>query len=414
MDKELSIKSIFSLLLKKIKYIIAITFMLSICLAGIRSVFVAPVYKSTVDLVLSPKVADGQQLNLNQLQTNEKLIKTYENIIFSDNILNRVNSIVDTNYTNDDLRSKIKLITVAESQTFGISVEDNSPETAANLANIVADVFQQNIDGYYSANINIKVISTAKPSNEKISPIFIKDFVFGTLLGLVVSIFSILFFEYFRRTITNKQALEQFKWKDFGSINLNDTYDSDLKQKIGHEKTIQTLENIEGIQSKLRVQLNDSKVKTFMISSTSDSLEQPLFTYLIAKSFAESGKKTIIVDANPHNLTLNNLNIQERKIKNLSIITITTQSEIFSSIFNSNTLEDIMEKLNSNFDIVIFNGSPLIGSPEGQILATKIKNVVVIFKKEFTKFEEIAETNKFFNDFNITVLGYVFEEEDKK
>lgn len=414
MDKELSIKSIFNLLFKKIKYIIAITFVLGICLAGIRSVLVAPVYKSTVDLVLSPKVTDGQQLNLNQLQTNKKLIKTYENIIFSDNILNQVNSKVDTDYTNDDLRSKIKLVTVAESQTFGISVEDNSPEMAANLANTVADVFQENIDGYYSANINIKVISTAKPSDEKTSPIFIKDFIFGSLLGLVISIFSILFFEYFRKTITSKQALENFNWKDLGSINLNDTYDSDLKQKIGHKKTIETLENIEAIQSKLRVQMDNSKVKTFMISSTNDNLEQQLFTYLIAKSFAESGKKTLIVDANPHNITLNNFNIQERKIKNLSIISITTQSNIFSSIFNSNTLEDSIAELNSNFDIVIFNGSPLIGSPEGQILATKIKNVVITFKKEFTKFEEIYEINKFFNDFNITVLGYVFEEEDKK
>lgn len=414
MDKELSIKSIFNLLLKKIKYIIAITFVLGICLAGIRSVLVAPVYKSTVDLVLSPKVTDGQQLNLNQLQTNEKLIKTYENIIFSDNILNQVNSKVDTDYTNDDLRSKIKLVTVAESQTFGISVEDNSPEMAVNLANTVADVFQENIDGYYSANINIKVISTAKPSDEKTSPIFIKDFIFGSLLGLVISIFSILFFEYFRKTITSKQALENFNWKDLGSINLNDTYDSDLKQKIGHKKTIETLENIEAIQSKLRVQMDNSKVKTFMISSTNDNLEQQLFTYLIAKSFAESGKKTLIVDANPHNITLNNFNIQERKIKNLSIISITTQSNIFSSIFNSNTLEDSIAELNSNFDIVIFNGSPLIGSPEGQILATKIKNVVITFKKEFTKFEEIYEINKFFNDFNINVLGYVFEEEDKK
>lgn len=414
MDKELSIKSIFNLLFKKIKYIIAITFVLGICLAGIRSVLVAPVYKSTVDLVLSPKVTDGQQLNLNQLQTNEKLIKTYENIIFSDNILNQVNSKVDTDYTNDDLRSKIKLVTVAESQTFGISVEDNSPEMAANLANTVADVFQENIDGYYSANINIKVISTAKPSDEKTSPIFIKDFIFGSLLGLVISIFSILFFEYFRKTITSKQALENFNWKDLGSINLNDTYDSDLKQKIGHKKTIETLENIEAIQSKLRVQMDNSKVKTFMISSTNDNLEQQLFTYLIAKSFAESGKKTLIVDANPHNITLNNFNIQEQKIKNLSIISITTQSNIFSSIFNSNTLEDSIAELNSNFDIVIFNGSPLIGSPEGQILATKIKNVVITFKKEFTKFEEIYEINKFFNDFNITVLGYVFEEEDKK
>lgn len=440
MDKELSLPAIFRLLKNKIRWIIStiLVFMVS---AVVLSLFVMkPLYSSTAELLVSPKSASSQQLTLNQLDTNAKLIKTYENIILSDDILTLVNKKISADYSSQDLRGKISVTTDADSQTFGIKAEDSSPALAAEIANTVAEIFQDKLDSYYAFNLKIRVISAAKVANQKSSPNLLKNLAFSIALGLVVSFLAIILFELLTPTVGGTGLLERFKWLELGSLQLGtftqrtssakrkQTRKKLFKPEVIHDKAI--LDNIEGIKVKLKLQLKKHQAKSFLITSPETATGKSTFATYLAKSFARDGQKVLLVDANFRNPSLHHIlslpndtglttylegfddvELPLMSHEKMNVLTTGPKQAHNTDLLTGKKMDELLIKLEEQFDYIIFDTSSLNGIPDAQILATKIKNVVMLVKRDYTRTDDLIESNRFIVDYDIQVLGYVFNGE---
>lgn len=430
MDKELQLKSIVNLLLKKIRWIIFSVFV-AILLAVFYTNFIAtPLYSSTTNLLVSPKSQDNLQLSLNQLQTNSRLIETYKSIIFSDEILDVVSTDLGGDYTNEQLKSNITVLSEEDAQTFSIRVIDESPEKAAKIANTVASVFQSKLDAYYTSGFEIKVISEAKPSEQPISPILSKNILFATILAIVSSNLIIILMELLKKTVSGRSVMEQYGWLELGDIGGYGSKERTQGEPDGIDSDPNTnfLDNIEAIKARLQVQISKKSIKTFMITGIDDSKEKTVLSLYLAQSFAQGGKKVLLVDANLRNPRLHHLlrlpneqglgtylnqqgslGIHTFQDATLSVILAGPKISNYAMVFTSDRLGRLVEELETRYDVIIFNAPPLDANPDGEILSTRLKNIVTLIKRDVTKYEDLNAIEHFIDSYDVTVLGYVMD-----
>ena len=90
MEEMLSIKDMFSVLKKRLRLIVILT-ALSVIASGIVSYFlITPIYQSSTQILVNQTKKDQQVYNYNEVQANLQLINTYNVIIKSPAILEKV------------------------------------------------------------------------------------------------------------------------------------------------------------------------------------------------------------------------------------------------------------------------------------------------------------------------------------
>ncbi len=103
----------------------------------------APVYQASTTLLIDQTPADGSTIDLNSLRTSEELASTYVALLYKRPVLEGVAAALRPPIDIKELAGKIRVATVRDTQLIVITVEDRSPERAAQIANEVVQVFKQ-------------------------------------------------------------------------------------------------------------------------------------------------------------------------------------------------------------------------------------------------------------------------------
>lgn len=437
MDKELSLSAIFKLLREKMRWILLAILLFSLVTFVYSTMFVRPQYRSSAELLVSPKSGENSQLTLNQLQTNSQLIKTYQNIIYSDDILDLVNSKLSAKYSNQELRDKIRVVSSEDSQTFEIQVTDFSSKNAANIVNMVTKVFQGELNNYYSSNFEIKVISSAKPSSQQVSPIILKNIFFAVSLAVISSSLIIIVLELISPMAKENEIEDYFSWLNLGSLSLLSVSENNqltknfppkpviFKRKRTYKESNHEL--IEGTKAKLQTLIMQKQIKTFMISSPESLTGKSTFAVQLAQSFAKSGKQILLIDANLRDPSLHKFfpfsndkglsdylnqttDLSIKKLETLDLFLLFGGTAVTNSaeLLSSEKFSNLLKKLENRFDLIIVDSTALNGLPDSEIVALKIKSLLMVVRENYTKFDDLLETSQFITDYNINVLGFVF------
>ncbi|WP_317912520.1 YveK family protein [Carnobacterium maltaromaticum] len=202
---------------------------ISVLLMTLYLVFVAvPIYQSHTQILVNKAEANGEAVQVQNVQENLDLINTYNVIIKSPRILDNVKSKLSKEYSESDLTQAIEVSNAANSQVIEITVESSDPKEAIAIANTTAQVFKQEIINIMKID-NITILSSAKNS-EVLKPIKPRKVIMLTLsliIGILLGGVIIFTRELFDRTLKNKEEVEaMFNLQVLGSI-----YDSDNNEK---------------------------------------------------------------------------------------------------------------------------------------------------------------------------------------
>jgi capsular polysaccharide biosynthesis protein len=195
--------------LRRLWIIILVTVVATLS-SGIISYFVLEdIYQASTTLMVS-KTRDDQTTNLqyNDILLNQKLVKTYSEVAKSNRVLEKVVEKLELDMSVDALRSKVQVNSVADTEIIRISVEDQDPVFAAELANSIAVVFMGEIGGIMKMD-NVQFIDMAKVPKNPIKPRPAMNIAIAAVLGIMVSVFIIFLVEYFDNTIKMPQDIEQ-------------------------------------------------------------------------------------------------------------------------------------------------------------------------------------------------------------
>ncbi|MGM0923286.1 MAG: YveK family protein [Bacillota bacterium] len=239
MEETISLKELFTTLKKRLGLILIITAIATMTSGVVSYFFITPIYQTSTQILVNQSQADQQQFNPNQIQTNLQLINTYNVIIKSPAILDKVKSELNLKESTGALNSKITVGSEKDSQVVLITVQDEKPEKAALIANTVAATFQSEIKNIMKVD-NVSILSKAD-IGEQLSPIKPKpvlNMAIAFVVGLMSGVGLAFLLEYFDNTIKDEQEIEKLlELPVLGSIALMDRDDELEEKQVKPSKT---------------------------------------------------------------------------------------------------------------------------------------------------------------------------------
>ncbi|MFC7371398.1 YveK family protein [Fictibacillus iocasae] len=209
MEETISLKELFAILRKRLWLILALTVAATITAGLVSFYLLTPIYQSSTQLLVNQAKSD-KQIDFNAVQTNLDLINTYNVIIKSPAILEKVQQEMNLDRSVSELNNQITVNSKENSQVVEVTVEDKDPVMAVNMANTIADVFQKEIATIMSVD-NVSILSKAQmaenPSPVKPQPLL--NMAIALVVGLMAGVGLAFLLEYLDNTIKTEQDIEK-------------------------------------------------------------------------------------------------------------------------------------------------------------------------------------------------------------
>lgn len=210
MRETLGLKEILKILKKRYLMIISMLVVSVGTSVGLIFFILPEIYKAQTQILVNQKTNDQDLYSWSQIDMELQLIDTYNVVIKSPAILEKVIADIKLDTTPEELSEQITVSNEENSKVVNIIVEDPNPQQSVNLANKVAEVFKEEIPNLMSVdNINIlaeaKLKSNAKPVKPN-KPVLIG---IAALIGLAIGVGLAFIREILDTTIKNENDIEE-------------------------------------------------------------------------------------------------------------------------------------------------------------------------------------------------------------
>lgn len=210
MEETVSLPEIFQIIKKNIILILSTIFIALIIGALVTFFIMTPKYEASTQILVNQAQSEGEEVSTSDLQSSRELINTYNVIITSPAILENV--IEESNYEGsvEDLSNSITMSSEEESQVATVTIEDDDPQQAVNLINVVAQTFELQIPEIMDVD-NVSILSAAQleNSNEPVSPQPFLNLAIALMLGLLIGVALAFIMEFLDKTIKTEQDIEK-------------------------------------------------------------------------------------------------------------------------------------------------------------------------------------------------------------
>ncbi|QFK72936.1 capsular biosynthesis protein [Pradoshia sp. D12] len=210
MEETISLKDLFETLKKRAWFIIMIT-VLAVLISGVTSFFIlTPIYQSSTQLLVNQAKGEETAYNYNEVQTNLQLIETYNVIMKSPAILDKVIEKLNLDLSAGELTNKITVASEQNSQVVNVSVTDEDPHMAAKIANTTAEIFKEEIVDIMNVdNVSILAKATVSENASPIKPQPLLNIAIAMVVGLMIGVGIAFLMDYLDNTIKTEQDIER-------------------------------------------------------------------------------------------------------------------------------------------------------------------------------------------------------------
>lgn len=207
MHKELDLRD-YLYMLKKRFWVLAVLVIVACTATGLVSyLLIEPQYEASAKLIVNKQSDSADQLDMNSVNLNIRLIDTYKEIIKTEAIMEKV---VERNpqlgYTADELIRSIKVSSVNNTQVMTLSIRDTNYMRAIETVNAVAEVFVREIPSIMAVD-NVSILSYAKPAAHP-TPVYPKpllNIAISFVVALMVGMGLVFLLEYLDDSIKTEQ-----------------------------------------------------------------------------------------------------------------------------------------------------------------------------------------------------------------
>lgn len=427
--EEINLKEFFDFFKK---YIVFVILAAIVCVGGIAiydKTFKTPMYTTYTTLVLvkdeGNEYMSESTITQNDITLNQKLVATYSKIIKSKLVLNQVISKLNLDYSLAKMQKEISVKSEDDTEILKISVTDSSSERAAQIANKLAEVFEIEVTKIYKLN-NVSVIDKAEVEAHPSNNTFVRDIILALFVAVAGSSAIIFVIFYFDDILRDSENSENDLGMPVVAKVFKDT--SGIELIVDKKPKAATSENIRTLRTNLQFSAVDKELKTILVTSTLPSEGKSYISSNLAISFAQAGKKVLIVDCDlrkgrqhkifklPSRRGLSNLlisgkdfreYINETRIENLFVIARGTLPPNPSELLGSKKNIQLIENLKKYFDIIIMDGAPCSGLSDSLILASLVDEVVLVSSVNSTPKTELKNVKKSLENVGANIAGCV-------
>lgn len=430
--EDIDIKRILEIIFSK-KIFIILILLLSITLGYVYSYYYKkPEYKSSVTILL---VADenrvDKELTQTDLSINSSLISTYSSIAKSTNVIQKTIENLGLNISASKLQKSIEATQIEKTQFLKITVKNENPEVAKNIANELAKVFTEQIKEIYNLE-NISIVDEAEVESQPCNINHIKDIMIFTFAGMIVSAILVMVIYIFDDTIKDEKDIERnIKLKNIGTLPV-DKENNELI--IENNPKSHIVECIKTLRTNI---LYTTNKKSILITSSRQKEGKSWVSNNLAVALAQADKKVILVDTDLRkennrneifnvekgeglsdfikeisddkleNLEKSKKYIKETQIPNLHILQNGTLPPNPAELITSENMKRLLNLLKSMYDIVLLDGTPCMVVSDSIALSSMVDSTILVTESKKTKINDLKKTKKLIEEVNGKILGVI-------
>ncbi len=175
-------------------------------IALLGSVFlIKPKYTSTTRIYVVSRTADS--ITNQDLQAGSYLVKDYQEVITSNEVLSSVIDKEKLSLTPNELSSMISVTIPTDTRVISISVEDDNAQEATTIANTVREVAAEKIKAVTKVD-DVTTLEAAEVPKEPSSPNIKRNTLIGVIAGGVLAVISIIILEVFDDRVRRPEDIE--------------------------------------------------------------------------------------------------------------------------------------------------------------------------------------------------------------
>ena len=199
---------------KKTIIILSAVFMALVAFVGTK-MFVTPKYTSVTKLFVMAKNDDtSASATYTDLQTGSMLTKDYMELVKSRPVLEKTISKLKLDVTPEELAGMITTETPTDTRIMSISVTDDDPKEAKQIADTLRKAVSVQITEIMSAD-SVNTVEEGNLPTSPSSPNVKKNMMLGALLGLVISMGFIVLISILDDTVKTPDDVEKYLGLNF-------------------------------------------------------------------------------------------------------------------------------------------------------------------------------------------------------
>lgn len=176
-------------------------------IALLGSVFlIKPKYTSTTRIYVVSRTADS--ITNQDLQAGSYLVKDYQEVITSNEVLSSVIDKEKLSLTPNELSSMISVTIPTDTRVISISVEDDNAQEATTIANTVREVAAEKIKAVTKVD-DVTTLEAAEVPKEPSSPNIKRNTLIGVIAGGVLAVISIIILEVLDDRVRRPEDIEE-------------------------------------------------------------------------------------------------------------------------------------------------------------------------------------------------------------
>ncbi len=192
------------------------------------------------------------------------------------------------------------------------------------------------------------------------------------------------------------------------------------------------LESYKAIRTNILHLLKDQERKQILFTSPYAAAGKTTTSSNLALTFAQLGKKVVLVDADMRRPMIHNLfslsqapglseylsgkdediTIKESTHENLYIITAGTIPHNPSELLHSDNFKALVEKLSTEFEFVFFDAPPVDAVTDAVVIGEQIYGTILVVRQNSTEKDALRRTVSSLNNVGANIIGYVLNSVD--
>ncbi|MGO2748737.1 MAG: polysaccharide biosynthesis tyrosine autokinase [Pseudoclavibacter sp.] len=366
--------------------------------AGV-SLLQTPKYSATAELYVSVRSSDGTEAQaLNQGTTfARQAVQSYTTVVNKEIVTSRVIDEMGLDLSPAELAAKIKASNQVNTVVIEVTVVDEDPQMAANLANSVSSNFISVIvdelekpEGSAPSLVKIEPVQSASVPSTPISPRVPINVLVGAALGLLLGLGIAFLRQVIDTRVRSTHDIEQITDRPIiGTI----TFDPDAAKRpliVHEEPKSPKAESYRALRTNLRFMDIENTRHSFVVTSSLPSEGKSTTSANIAIALAEQGAKVVLVDGDlrkPKVATTMGIDgsvgltdLLSGRAEPKDVLQRWGRGRLYvlpagrippnpSELLGSHTMQQVHDQLLAEHDYVIIDAPPLLLVTDGAVLS---------------------------------------------
>ena len=207
-EVEIDLWEIVQLLWSKLGIILLSAAIFGIVTLGVTIIFITPKYESVTKMYVLTRQDEGN-LTQGDMQTSTYVTRDYAELIKSRAVTEAVVAELGLPITGTELLSRIDVLIPTDTRIVGISVKDEDPYKAAEIANAMRETSGKHIQAVMEIEA-VNIVEEANIPSTPASPNVIKNTLIGSSAGLLLAIAVIIIMNLLNDDIRTEEDVKKY------------------------------------------------------------------------------------------------------------------------------------------------------------------------------------------------------------